>query len=288
MIRLSYWWHSIRPKTLFVTLSPICMANAQVYRHRPSQWSVRVFLLTWILATCIQIGTNWANDLYDAQRGIDTERRKGPERMVATGKISSQSMFQAMWYIFSLAFLLSLSLIPRGGFTIVLVTLLAILTGLLYSAGPRPISHTRYGELFAFFFFGPFTTGISTFLQQESFSISSILLGTIPGCFAAALLLLNNIRDRQEDHRAGKYTSMTYCTEERGKQIFCLLVSLPFFLSFLLLPRLFWIPLLFIPLMFPLVRFLLCKQLPQAYNRMMGQLGKINLLYVLLLCFGLI
>jgi 1,4-dihydroxy-2-naphthoate octaprenyltransferase len=123
-----------RPKTLWASVSPVIVGTAMAFHddvlHFPS---ALVALLGSIL---IQIGTNFANDYFDHQRGADSADRLGPLRVTQAGLVKPETMKKAFIFIFFVAFISGIYLIYRGGLPILLIGLLSILFGILYTSGP--------------------------------------------------------------------------------------------------------------------------------------------------------
>ena len=162
--------------------------------------------MTLITALCIQIGTNFANDYYDCLKGADTSTRIGPRRMTQAGLISLSKMKLATFLTFSCVALLSFYLTARGGPVFTLLTTLSIACGILYTGGPKPLAYLGLGELFVLFFFGPIATAGAAYLQTLTFSWEAVVLGFTPGLLSTAVLVINNLRDIENDRRAGKKT----------------------------------------------------------------------------------
>lgn len=200
--KLQYFLMAARPQTLPVGICPILMGIYLV--KTPLNFSLLGITLLCVL--CIQIGTNIANDYFDFKKGADTKERLGPIRVTQAGLISPSHMKQAMVVIFSIAAILGLYLCLKGGLLILIIGIISIFCGIFYTAGPFAISYLGLGDLFAFLFFGPVATAGTYFLQTQTWSLDSWILGISPGLFSAAVLAVNNLRDQKEDEKTGKKT----------------------------------------------------------------------------------
>ena len=210
---IAVWMEAARPKTLTACLAPVLIASARAY----PELSILTFLFTLMTALSIQIGTNYANDYFDCLKGADTPDRKGPRRVTAAGLISRTAMKRAVFLTFSIAALLSSYLIVQGGPLFGLLTTLAILLGLSYTAGPLPLAYLGLGDLFVLLFFGPVATAGAYYLQSHSWNLSVAILGLAPGLFSTAILAVNNLRDIDEDRRSQKKTLCVRFGETFGK-----------------------------------------------------------------------
>ena len=165
-----------------------------------------IFLLTLFAALFIQIGTNFANDVYDYIKGADKDNRIGPTRAVQAKLISVQNMKKLTFFAFSLAIICGVPLVLKGGIPILIIGLLSIVSGYAYTAGPYPLGYNGWGDLFVFCFFGPIAVCGTFFLQTQMVSLESIISGLILGCLSVTLLCINNIRDIETDREVGKRT----------------------------------------------------------------------------------
>ncbi len=198
------WFLSIRPKTLPAAAGPVLIGTALAYGDRPIH--IGIFLATILAALLIQIGTNLSNDYFDYVKGVDTKERTGPVRATQAGLVSPAAMMWASVGIFGLAAVLGLYLISRGGWPIMVIGILSILSGILYTAGPLPLGYVGLGELFVLLFFGPVAVGGTYYLQTHSINPIVIIAGLAPGLISTAILAVNNLRDRRTDKAAGKKT----------------------------------------------------------------------------------
>ena len=92
--RIRVWLMASRPATLTVALVPVAVGTACA--HLCEAVHLWAALAAVIGAFAIQIGTNFANDVFDYEKGADTEDRLGPTRAVQAGLISPESMRRGM------------------------------------------------------------------------------------------------------------------------------------------------------------------------------------------------
>lgn len=163
-------------------------------------------ILALLGAVFIQIGTNLYNDYADFVKGADTDTRKGPLRATQAGLVTPDTMKKATYLAFGLAVLSGVYLMIRGGWPIIMIGCLSILCGFLYTAGRYSLAYVGLGDLFVLIFFGPVAVGGTYFVQALSINPYVILAGFAPGLLSVAILLVNNIRDVDEDRAANKKT----------------------------------------------------------------------------------
>jgi 1,4-dihydroxy-2-naphthoate octaprenyltransferase len=277
------WLEAARPKTLILSVTPVIIGTSYAYYH--GAFSIIPLLMTLITALCIQIGTNFANDYYDCLKGADTSTRIGPRRMTQAGLISLSKMKLATFLTFSCVALLSFYLTARGGPVFTLLTTLSIACGILYTGGPKPLAYLGLGELFVLFFFGPIATAGAAYLQTLTFSWEAVVLGFTPGLLSTAVLVINNLRDIDNDRRAGKKTLAVRYGKRFTQYEYTFLV-----IAGCLLPLIYgwWLTALsLIPALIPLKA--VWRPAPDSdYQAAFGQTALIGLLTALLIAFGLI
>ncbi|MDR3088228.1 MAG: 1,4-dihydroxy-2-naphthoate polyprenyltransferase [Desulfobulbaceae bacterium] len=198
------WLLAIRPKTLPAAVAPVLVGGAVALDQGAFQlWTLFVCLL---FALIMQIGANLANDYFDWKRGIDSGERLGPKRFCQSGLIAPQRMRRAMLLCFSVAALLLPMLIVQGGWPVIAMGLVAITAALAYSGGPYPLASHALGELAAFVFFGLMAVGGSALIISGHYSGLAFIAAIPPGLLIAAIMLVNNVRDRETDAAIGKRT----------------------------------------------------------------------------------
>src|SRR5438874_11819410 len=97
-------------------------------------------------------------------------------------------------------------LIYRAGSAIAVVAAASIASGLLYTAGKKPLAYLGLGELFVFIFFGPVAVSGTYYVQTLDFNMAVLVAGCAPGLLSCAILAINNLRDVEGDLKAGKMT----------------------------------------------------------------------------------
>ncbi|HHB13215.1 MAG TPA: 1,4-dihydroxy-2-naphthoate octaprenyltransferase [Chromatiales bacterium] len=200
------WIAAVRPRTLLVGVTPVLVGLAQAWREA-GRLDTGIALLTLLVALAIQVATNLHNDAADFDRGADDPHtRQGPARAVAQGWLPAATVRRAAYAVFGIAVLLGLGLVARGGWPILLLGLAAVGSGLAYTGGPRPLGYLGLGEVFVWAFFGVAAVGGTVYLQTLRLDPQALWLGAVLGFPAAAVLVVNNARDRLADARAGKRT----------------------------------------------------------------------------------
>jgi 1,4-dihydroxy-2-naphthoate octaprenyltransferase len=202
--KLKIWMLAARPKTLWAAIAPVIIGTAMAYESGSPHWMSALAAL--LGAIFIQIGTNFANDYFDHLKGVDQGERLGPTRVTQAGMVSPAQMKTATTIVFLLALLTGVYLVWRGGIPIVVIGLLSILFGVLYTGGKYPIGYIGLGDIFVLIFFGPVAVGGTFYVQTLTINYPVIIAGIAPGLFSVAILTVNNLRDIENDSSSGKKT----------------------------------------------------------------------------------
>lgn len=199
------WVLAARFKTVSLSQAPVWAGSWLA--AEAGHWRPGVMLAAMLAAGAIQIGTNLWNDAADAASGVDRADRLGPPRMTALGLLDGSEVRRAALAAFGVAVLAGLWLVAVGGWPIIAIGLVSLALGYLYSMGPRPLSGLPFGEILVIAFFGLVAVSGTAWLQgADPFASRTLLVGLMVGLPGAAVLMLNNHRDRVQDARAGRRT----------------------------------------------------------------------------------
>ena len=193
-----------RPKTLPAAVAPVVVGTAVAFAeggvHVPS------VVAAVAVALLLQIAANFANDLFDHRRGADSAGRMGPTRVVSSGLISERQVAVATGVVLVGAMVAGLVLVIRGGWPILLLGLLAMVAAVAYTGGPTPLGYLGLGDPFVFLFFGLVAVAGTAYVQTGDLTGLALAAAVPMGCFATAILVVNNLRDVDGDRVAGKRT----------------------------------------------------------------------------------
>jgi len=229
------WWIACRPKTLSAAAVPVAVGSAVAYRLGGFAWWPALAAL--VGALLLQIGSNFANDVFDFEKGADTQARLGPERAVQAGLISPRSMRLGMGAVFGLALLVGVYLSLLAGPIIVLIGLVSIASAILYTGGPYPLGYHGLGDVFVLIFFGFVAVCGTAFVQLRALPTLAIWSSIPVGCLATAILVVNNVRDRDTDVVANKRTLAVRFGTRAGQYEYLLLLVFAYLVPVFLLVR---------------------------------------------------
>lgn len=225
--RLRIWWLAIRPATLTISLAPVLVGVSLAW-HDTGHILWIPFMLAAAAALLIQIGTNLYNDVGDFERGADRAERLGPPRAVSSGWLAPGEVRRAVVLVFAVALGVGAWLVWHGGWPILLLGLASIAAGIGYTGGPRPIAYSATGEFFVFVFFGLAAVLGTYYLQSFSWTWGGVLSASMIGSLAAAVIVVNNYRDLDNDRQVGKHTFAVRAGRFWSQVEFVVLLGVPY------------------------------------------------------------
>jgi len=222
---LQRWVVGARPRTLPAAVVPVLVGAAcAVGEGGIVWWRVGAAL---VVSLALQVGVNYANDYSDGVRGTDAVR-VGPVRLVASGIASPTAVKRAALAVFGVAAVVGLALAAATTWWLLAVGVASIAAAWGYTGGPSPYGYLGLGEVFVFVFFGLVATLGTTYVAVERVTALALVAGCGVGCFACALLVVNNLRDIPTDATAGKRTLAVRLGDPRTRSVFVGLVVAAF------------------------------------------------------------
>ena len=246
-----------RPQTLAAAFVPVLVGGSLAARHGSLNWSVTLVAL--LCAFLIQIGTNFANDYFDFVKGADTDQRVGFKRATAEGFVSPQTMLAATIITMSLAFICGLYLVWHAGWIVLIIGVLCLICGILYTGGPYPLGYNGLGDLFVFLFFGIVAVTTTYYVNALTWSYQSFWASLAVGALSTNILVVNNLRDVEQDGPAGKNTLGVIFGENVLRWEYAIMLAL----AFAILPHFYYrytydlmifLPLISLPFVYALLK----------------------------------
>jgi 1,4-dihydroxy-2-naphthoate polyprenyltransferase len=279
---------AIRPATLWVSVVPVFVGSALAAADGSFLWLPALAAL--VGALLIQIGTNLVNDAADFASGADDATRLGPARATQRGWLDGRAVWAAAWACFLLALIPGGYLVAVAGWPLVAIGGVSILSGLAYTAGPYPLGYIGLGDVFVLVFFGGVAVGGTYYVQALTLT-PRVALAAIPvGLLATAILVVNNLRDRDGDARVGKRTLVVRFGERFGRRQYAACLVLAYGLPALAVAlghvSVGWLlPLVSLPLALIQLRALRTVD-GAALNPHLGATARLQLIYGLLAAGG--
>jgi len=292
-----------RPQTLPAGAAPVVVGTGVAVGR--GEFAPLPALAALVGALLLQVGTNFANDYYDAVRGADTDDREGFTRVTAGGLIEPAQVKRAMYATFALAILLGTYLVWVGGPAIVVVGLTSVAAGIAYTGGPAPYGYRGLGDLFVFVYFGLVAVTGTHYVQAaaavpgvpalsaptELVPLAAVVAALPAAGLSTCILVVNNIRDRETDAAAGKRTLAVLLGYAGSRVEFLLLLGMAYVVPVVFAATGYGLavllPLATLPLAVSLSRTVLTETTGAALNPALETTGKLLFAHSLLFATGL-
>lgn len=209
MKKFLLWFRIVRPQTLFASLVPVLvgiLAVSSSGTETVASWPVLTAVLTAVCAVGLQILSNLINDWYDFVRGTDKAGRAGFKRALAEGEVSERQMLVAICIDLAIVLSTGLFLVFTGRLVILLIGLSALLFAWLYTATSHSLSYLGIADIFVFLYYGVIASSGTAFLLTRRFVPQAFDAGAVSGLISMGVLMINNLRDIEDDREAGKRT----------------------------------------------------------------------------------
>jgi 1,4-dihydroxy-2-naphthoate polyprenyltransferase len=282
------WLLAIRPKTLPAAVAGVVVGCA--VSAREGGFAPPIALAALAVALLLQIAANLANDVYDFQRGADTNARVGPVRVTHAGLLSPRQVMGATALTIAAAIAVGLYLVAQGGWPIFLLGLLAVVSAVAYTAGPAPLGYLGLGEAFVFLFFGFAAVAGTAYVQTRTLTPLALMASVPLGAIVSGVLVVNNLRDIDSDRRIGKNTLAVRLGRRFTCWEYALLLHVPFFMAALLALQesrvALLAPLVLLPWAAHLARRIARAPAGAWLNRALASTAKLGLVFAVLLGLG--
>lgn len=285
MKKFLLWFRIVRPQTLFASLVPVLVGIIAVkdsgtvtVASRPALTAI----LTGVCAVGLQILSNLINDWYDFVRGTDKAGRAGFKRALAEGEVSGRQMLIAICIDLAVVLSTGLYLVFVGRWAILLIGLTALLFAWLYTATSHSLSYLGIADIFVFLYYGVIASAGTAYLLTKQFVPQAFFAGAVCGLISMGVLMINNLRDIEDDRTVGKRT-LPVRFGKRAAEVVMLVEEL-------LMPVFAYLAFGFSPSMFIVIPVLVLyaavlRAQGSQYNKCLLATGLMNVLYLVLCLF---
>jgi 1,4-dihydroxy-2-naphthoate octaprenyltransferase len=220
------WIEGARLRTLPLAIAPVAIGAGAA--DAMQSFDLLLSALALGVALFLQIGVNFANDYSDGIRGTD-DKRVGPLRLTGSKSVKPESVKTAAMFFFILAAASGFEIVvTTGQWWLIAVGLLSIVAAWFYTGGKNPYGYAGFGEIAVFVFFGLVATIGTAYIQIGFVDLNSVLGGIAAGSLAAAVLMVNNIRDLETDKVSSKKTLAVRMGAKWAKRLFIFMIWFPF------------------------------------------------------------
>jgi len=214
MTPVKLMWKMTRPHTLTATFAPVILGTVAALHESEIQWLL--FIAVMLACLALQIATNLFNEYYDFKRGLDTADSVGIGGGIVRHGLKPKNVLTVAIILYVLAALIGVYICMNSSWWLVVIGLIGMAVGYLYTGGPLPIAYTPFGELFSGLLMGTGFVLISFFIQTNTLTVESILISIPIGLLVGAINMSNNIRDIEEDIKGGRKTLPILLGRERA------------------------------------------------------------------------
>ena len=201
------WLTALRLPSILLATSSVIMGSALAIQAH--HWYASVSFLAWITASLLQLIANLANDYGDFERGANVDKRVSA---VGDDGLTLAQIRNALVVLILLTSFLGLTLLRMANLSMpsllffLLLGVLSIIAAISYTMGSRPYAYMGLGDVAVFLFFGIVGVAGTAYLHSPVLHTTYIFPIVACGCFAVAVLNVNNIRDIWEDKQVSKNT----------------------------------------------------------------------------------
>jgi 1,4-dihydroxy-2-naphthoate octaprenyltransferase len=220
---LAPWFLAVRPFTLPASVVPVLVGTALAVRH--GHFDGALFVLTLVGSVLVQIGTNLVDEYTDHVKGGSQGKLLAPYKVIALGRLSPQAVRAGAVVSFGVAMVIGLYLVAVTSWSLLLVCAASLVVAYSYSAGPLPLGNIGFGEPLVFVFMGLLMVMATYYVQTSMLSREALLAALPVACLVTAILVVNDLRDVDEDRQNGKATPVSRFGPGFGLGLFVLLVA---------------------------------------------------------------
>jgi 1,4-dihydroxy-2-naphthoate octaprenyltransferase len=288
---LRSWLRAIRPFTLPASVVPVLVGTALAFRD--GHFGGWRFLLTLLGSMLVQVGTNLVDEYTDHEKVGSQGKLLAPYKVIALGLLSPQAVHAGALLSFGMATVIGLYLVLVSNWALLLFCAASLLVAYSYSAGPMPLGNVGLGQPLVFIFMGLLMV-TATYYVQTAVVTSQALLAAFPiACLVTAILVVNDLRDIEEDRQTGKITPVSRFGAGFGVGTFLLLVGgayLSVVLWVVARPALFptLLALLALPQAFITTRLIISGETRATLNQALRGSAQLHLQFGVLLALGLV
>lgn len=204
--RMRLWYRSLRAPSLLTSVIPAAAGGLTAIGARHPDWWLLAVALVALL--CLHAGTNISNDVEDAARGVDPpDKALRNSQVFNTGRLTIAEGRRLYGSCFGTGLLLGVLIAIVQGPAILVIGVIGLLGGLLYTVGPWPYKYLGLGETAIVLLMGPLMTqGAATAVSGDAFAAQAFWVGIGPGLLITCVLASNNLDDIDGDRAAGART----------------------------------------------------------------------------------
>lgn len=202
---ISLWMQAVRPFSFTASVTPIILGTSLAFFEGTSVNFI-YFLAALFGGILLHMGTNLVSEYFDLKIGADTKTTLGGSRILVEDLMTPARVLRGGIFSFVLASLIGVYLYSQFGMVIIYLGVAGILGGYFYTANPIGYKYRAIGEPLVFTLMGPLMVLGAYFVQTNTLSWTPVWVSLPIAILVAAILSANNLRDIQDDTKAGFHT----------------------------------------------------------------------------------
>jgi 1,4-dihydroxy-2-naphthoate octaprenyltransferase len=220
---LTTWVWATRPFTLPASVVPVLVGTALAAHD--GHFAALRFVLTLVASVLVQIGTNLVDEYTDHLHSGGQGKLLAPYKVIALGLLSPQAVRAGALASFAAATAIGSYLVAITHWSLALFCVASLAVAYGYSAGPLPLGHIGLGQPLVFVFMGLLMVTATYYVQAAALTWQAALAAWPVACLVTAILVVNDVRDIDEDRQSGKLTPVSRYGRPFGLALFVLLVT---------------------------------------------------------------
>lgn len=143
----------------------------------------------------------------DAGRDMDESKSGKPQRLTASGLVPAKHVLFAAMICAAIACICGVvAVVLAQAWWLLAVGAASLLAGWFYTGGKHPYGYVGLGEVGVFLFFGLAAVLGTEYALCGTVDVGGLLGAVAAGLFSCLIIMVNNIRDIDEDREHGKHT----------------------------------------------------------------------------------
>jgi len=222
---LKTWFRATRPFVFPASIVPILVGSA--FAFYTNRWEANwwLFPLIFIAGVLYHAATNLVSDYYDYAKGVDREGTYGGSRVLIEKIMHPKEMLYGGYILFAIGTLIGFFLVAKVGYPLLIIGLIGLFGGILYTAKPLNYKYHGFGDFLVFLLMGPLMVLGTFYTLTESMNWYVLLISIPIGLLIASILNANNIRDINYDKQAHIKTFTAVIGYKASKYEYIFLVS---------------------------------------------------------------
>jgi len=223
---LKAWLLGIRPTSLGGALITVMVGAGLAHGIEPMKFSWSVAVLCALFACLMQVAANLINDVVDFSRGLDEPDPLRMDRIYANGLLTRRAMNIGIGTVLGLAAIVGMTIffsvrtnLAWQGWELILIGAVVITCAFLYST---TFAYCGLGDIAVLICFGIIPVCGTFYVLTYQLTLDALIAALIVGCSIDTLMILNNVRDVDEDEEKDKKTSIVFVGEKGGKAMYLL------------------------------------------------------------------